>query len=45
MNRTLERRLGAAEGAAGIRHKSGPDVRKAEALDDWLEAVTGKRID
>ena len=44
MNRTLERRLHALEGKAGIRRKPGLDVRQAQALDDWLAAVTGKRI-
>ena len=45
MSRTLDRRLGAAEGAAGIRRNPALDVRQAKALDDWFKAVTGKRID
>ena len=45
MNQTLERRLAAAEGKAGIRRKPALDVRQAKGLDNWLAAVTGKRID
>jgi hypothetical protein len=43
--READRRLYLLEGKAGLRRNPALDARQAKALDGWLVAVTGKRVD